>query len=194
MEKSETIAELSKALSKVQSILTGAKMDSDNPFFKSKYADLTSVWEACRKPLTDNGLAVIQTPCTIPDKPEYVVIETILTHSSGEWIKGRLAMKPVKQDPQGIGSCITYARRYSLASLVGICPEDDDGNAASGKGKSEEKTLEANKAEPEVRPMDKQTNAKPKQNKTAIYCPKNNNKPQPKTACENCMEKGECFE
>lgn len=141
MNKSESIAELSKALSKTQSEIKGAVMDSSNPFFKSKYADLTSVWEACRKPLTDNGLAIIQTG--IIDNPERVAIETTLIHSSGEWISGIMSAKPVKDDPQAIGSCVTYLRRYSLSALVGICPEDDDGNAATQPSNSKEPSKKA---------------------------------------------------
>jgi hypothetical protein len=135
MQQSESIAALAAALAKVQAVLEGAKLDSENPFFKSKYSDLTSVWAACRKPLAENGLAVIQT-CS-SETPEIVIVETMLCHSSGEWVRGKVAMKPVKADPQGIGSCITYARRYSLAAMVGVAPEDDDGNAASHANKME---------------------------------------------------------
>jgi len=132
MEQSESIAALAAALSKAQGVMEGASKESKNDFFKSKYADLSSVWDACRKPLSDNGLSVAQLSTLIEEHPDMVCIETILLHSSGEWIKGRLAAKPVKADPQSIGSCITYLRRYSLQSMVGIAPEDDDGNAASG--------------------------------------------------------------
>lgn len=131
MERSETIGKLAEALAKAQGAIESAKKDTKNDFYKSKYADLSSVWDACRKQLSENGLAIAQTSCG--DEPDKVVIETLLTHSSGEWIKGKLCMRPVKSDPQGIGSCITYARRYSLAAMVGVAPEDDDGNAASQK-------------------------------------------------------------
>lgn len=133
MNHSESIAALSAALAKAQGVMEGATKDSSNPFFKSKYADLSSVWDACRKPLTDNGLSVVQTADFMPEHPDMVCVETILCHSTGEWIKGRLAVKPAKPDPQSVGSCITYLRRYSLQSMVGIAPEDDDGNAASGQ-------------------------------------------------------------
>ncbi len=149
MNQSESIAKLSEALAKAQGVMEGASKDSSNPFFKSKYADLSAVWDACRKPLSDNGLSVVQTSDFIPDHPEMVCIETILCHSSGEWIRGRLAVKPVKPDPQSVGSCITYLRRYSLQSMVGIAPEDDDGNAASGQGA---KTPPTRKAEPKQPP------------------------------------------
>lgn len=133
METSDSIAKLAEALSKAQAVIEGAKKSADNPYFKSKYADLSEVWDACRKPLTDNGLSVVQTAEFIPEHPDMVCIETTLCHSSGEWMRGRLAVKPVKMDPQGVGSCVTYLRRYSLQSIVGIAPEDDDGNAASGQ-------------------------------------------------------------
>ncbi|HLA29269.1 MAG TPA: ERF family protein [Syntrophales bacterium] len=131
MSQSETIGKLADALAKAQGIMEGAVKDSQNPFFKSSYADLASVWDACRKPLANNGLSVVQTADFLPEHPEMVCIDTTLCHSSGEWMRGRLVARPVKSDPQAIGSCITYLRRYSLQSIVGIAPEDDDGNAAS---------------------------------------------------------------
>lgn len=131
MQQSETINELAAALAKAQGHIKGAAKDTNNPFFKSKYADLASVWEACRSALSDNGLSVVQT--TAGDNAETVTVETQLNHSSGQWIRGSLTMKPTKADPQGMGSTITYARRYALAAMVGVAPEDDDGNAGSGK-------------------------------------------------------------
>ena len=128
MTRSELINELASALAKAQGAIKGAVKDSANPFFKSKYADLTSVWEACRGPLSDNNLAVIQSPRSTA---EGVEVETMLTHSSGQWIAETLALPVAKLDAQGIGSAITYARRYALASIVGVAPDDDDGNAAS---------------------------------------------------------------
>ena len=134
MRQSETIGKLAEALSKAQGEIEGARMDSSNPFFKSKYADLTSVWEACRKPLTKHGLSIIQSPGYICESPEYISLTTRMCHISGEWVEDVIAMKPVKPDPQSVGSLITYMRRYSLQSFVGVAPEDDDGNAASGQG------------------------------------------------------------
>lgn len=124
---SPTIGKLATALSKAQGQLSTAKKDSDNPFFKSKYADLESVWEACREALTTNKLAVIQTPEMIDGK---LCLVSMLTHSSGEWIRSELPLMLAKQDPQSMGSAITYARRYALASLVGVVQSDDDGEAA----------------------------------------------------------------
>lgn len=128
MNKSDSIAQLADALSKAQGQIRNASKDSANPFFKSKYADLASVWDACRNELSTNGLSVVQIPEV---GPSGISLHTVLMHSSGEWIHGELVMSPVKDDPQGVGSVITYARRYALSSFVGIAPEDDDGNAAS---------------------------------------------------------------
>jgi len=130
MTKSESIAQLAEALSKAQAEMECAKKDADNPFFKSKYADLSSVWAACRGPLTKNGLSVVQMPSA---EGNHIIVHTLLMHSSGEWIASELAMTPTKSDPQGAGSAITYARRYALSAAVGIAPDDDDGNAASQK-------------------------------------------------------------
>lgn len=128
---SESIQELATALAKAQAIIESASMDKENPFFHSKYADLFSVWGACREALTSNGLSVVQLPRTSGTK---CYVMTMLMHLSGQWIKGELGATPTKQDPQGIGSCITYLRRYSLSAMVGVCPEDDDGNGGSGNG------------------------------------------------------------
>jgi hypothetical protein len=129
MQKSETIAELTKALVKVQSSIKPAIKDANNPFFKSSYADLNSVWDSCRDLLAANGLAVIQTTAPVEHA---VIVETTLAHTSGEWISGELMLPLTKQDAQGVGSAITYGRRYGLAAIVGIVADvDDDGNAAS---------------------------------------------------------------
>jgi hypothetical protein len=130
MNKSESIAALAAALSKAQGQMGGAKKEVSNTFFKSKYADLASVWEAARLPLTNNGLAVIQLPGR--DAQGHFV-ETVLTHSSGEWVSGIFYVTPLKDDPQGIMSATTYARRGALASILGIAPEDDDGEGAMGR-------------------------------------------------------------
>lgn len=129
MNQSEQINELAAALSKAQSEIQPALKDSVNPFFKSKYADLSSVWNACKEPLTKNGLSVLQ---TMDQKEGQLVLLTTLAHSSGQWIRSCLPILSAKQDAQSIGSAITYMRRYSLAALVGVTTdEDDDGNAAT---------------------------------------------------------------
>lgn len=133
MIHSEQINELATALAKAQGQTEGAKKDSANPFFKSKYADLASVWGACRQQLSSNGLSITQCP---EESDNGIAVETMLLHSSGQWIKSRYTMPVSKVDAQAVGSAITYARRYSLAAIVGIAPEDDDGNAAV-KGRPE---------------------------------------------------------
>jgi hypothetical protein len=150
---SASIAELAKALCEVQKTELFALTTSNNPFFKSKYADLSSVWDAIRKPLTDNGLSVVQTTEPIEDA---VIIITTLLHSSGEWIRGRLMMKPDKMTPQGFGSAITYGRRYALAAIVGISPEDDDGEKAMGREKRRQSVQKPppKEGDPEIKPVD----------------------------------------
>lgn len=129
MNQSESIANLAKALSIVQGKLTYAKKDSKNPFFKSNYADLESVWDACRDLLSNNGLAVTQFPGEYFDGT--MSLTTIITHSSGEWISQIMSVPVTKPDAQGAGSALTYMRRYALAAVVGVVQADDDGNAAS---------------------------------------------------------------
>jgi len=132
MNQSDNINELATALSKAQSEIQGAKKDCANPFFKSKYADLSSVWDACRDPLTRNGLSVIQTTC---DRDGNTFLYTTLAHNSGQWIRSELKVVVGKPDIQALGSSLTYCRRYSLAMIAGVCPEDDDGNAAAQQPK-----------------------------------------------------------
>jgi len=133
MEMSSEINEIALALSKAQGMIEGAKKSSANPFFKSKYADLAEVWDACREPLASNGLSVVQSPSV---KEGYVSISTLLMHESGQWIKDQLEMKLLDDKPQTVGSLITYGRRYSLSAMVGVSPEDDDGNMANGNGQA----------------------------------------------------------
>lgn len=129
MNSSASIATLAAALVKAQTKIEGATKDKTNPHFKSKYADLSSVVEAIKKPATDNGLTWTQ---VMHDADNAAKVETIILHSSGEWLSCGVISVPVsKQDAQGYGSALTYARRYSLSAAFGVAPEDDDGNAAA---------------------------------------------------------------
>jgi len=129
LNASENLADLAAALCAVQGELKPAIKQADNPFFKSKYVDLPGVWEAIRPLLAKNGLSVVQTFTASADGPTIV---TTLMHKSGQWVSSELFLKPAKSDPQGVGSAITYGRRYALAAIVGVvADEDDDGNAAS---------------------------------------------------------------
>lgn len=147
---SRTIGKLVGALAKAQGEMGAAKKDSENPFFKSRYADLAAIREACREPLAKHGLAVVQTFIP-PQNGMPMVLVTTLAHESGEWIESRWPVVPVKDDPQGLGSASTYARRYSLQAIVGVPAEDDDGEAASGRGKRQStKTIEERGQEPQT--------------------------------------------
>jgi hypothetical protein len=131
IETSQTLGKLLEALAKAQGKIEGAKKDKVNPHFKSRYADLAAVWDACREPLSAHGLAVIQLPVSSPDM---VGISTTLGHSSGEWIRGTVWTKPQQPGPQALGSVVSYLRRYALAAAVGVAPDDDDGESAQGRG------------------------------------------------------------
>ena len=126
MARSESIKEIASALNKAQAEMTGAKKGSNNPFFKSKYADLGSVIDALKTPFADNGLSFSQFPLSHDGEAG---VETILMHSSGEWMISTLLLPIKKKDPQGVGDAVTYARRYALQSIAGIPAEDDDGNS-----------------------------------------------------------------
>ena len=128
MKTSETITKIADALVKAQAAMKPAIKDSRNPHFNSRYADLASVWDAIREPLTSNGLSVIQMVGS--NELEKTTLTTRVTHVSGEWIESTWQIPVGKQDPQGLGSAISYARRYALASAIGVVQEDDDGNAA----------------------------------------------------------------
>jgi len=140
--KNQTVPpNLATALCNMQMNDLSATADSDNPFHKSKYADLASVWAAIRKPLTDNGLAILQTTEPYTDG---ITVVTTLVHCSGESMATRMSAeipppKPdkngqIKPNLQGLGSTLTYLRRYSIAALVGVATVDDDGEAAMGRG------------------------------------------------------------
>jgi hypothetical protein len=127
MEKSPSIENLAKALVSFQTEMQTVVYDADNPFYKSKYATLAALVKDSKDLLAKNGLAVSQLcegDCAVT---------TILMHISGEHMIARLELKPVQDTPQGRGACITYSRRYSYASILGLVSDkDDDGNEASG--------------------------------------------------------------
>ncbi|PFD89183.1 recombinase [Bacillus thuringiensis] len=139
MNKSETIIELAKALVKFNSEVNKIAKDADNPFFKNNYATLDTIIDEIRPILSKHGLSIMQIPS---GDGQNVTLKTLLLHESGEWLESdELTMKPVKNDPQAVGSCITYARRYSLAAFLSLnTGEDDDGNGATyGKDKPKPK-------------------------------------------------------
>jgi len=130
MKHSESIALLAGALAKAQLQIEPASKNATNPHFRSHYADLASIWDACRGPLNANGLSIVQFPCD--GDVGRTGLCTMLLHSSGEYISEVVTTRSQKDDPQGLGSALTYLRRYALAAVVGVtATEDDDGNAAS---------------------------------------------------------------
>jgi hypothetical protein len=127
MYQSEQINELMTALSKAQGKIRPAEKNKKNPHFKSEYADLDSIWAACRHPLSEQGLSVIQ---SMNHKDGITYLVTTLGHTSGQWIKSEFPMASTVR-PQDLGSALTYYRRYALSSMVGVTAgEDDDANAA----------------------------------------------------------------
>ena len=131
MKSSDAINELANALCNAQSQMGGAVKDSANPFFKSSYADLTSVIKAIKQPFADSGLSYTQFPVS---NENGVGVSTRLMHVSGQWLEMEYTLPTVKKDPQASGSAITYARRYALQSIAGIPTADDDAESAMLRG------------------------------------------------------------
>ncbi len=148
MNKSDSIVKISAALVRAQKKIGSAVKGSANPFFKSRYADLGAVMEACKEALNEEGVAVLQ-PLGFDEKGDYV--ETILLHESGEFLSEKTRMLPAK-NMQELGSASTYARRFGLQSMGFIPAEDDDGNAASGRTTAPQKAPEAPKQAPKATP------------------------------------------
>jgi len=133
---SEDKKELFTAIAKAQGEFTTVEKNAENPHFRSKFAPLDTIIEMIRPVLAKHGLSVMQ-HCDIPESGAGIIIETMITHESGQHISSRLFMPVVKSDPQGYGSSISYGRRYSLAAALGIVSDEDvDGN----QGKDEKKT------------------------------------------------------
>lgn len=141
MKTSESVKNIVPALLKAQKLMGGAKKGASNPYFKSKYADLGAVLEACKELLNDHGVVIMQ-----PHSQH--TVETVLWHESGEFISSETPVVCAKQnDPQALGSAITYARRYGLQSLLSMPAEDDDGESAMARQpKTAPKAVELPKA------------------------------------------------
>lgn len=139
MNHSETLGKLAPAFVAAQAEIENAHKNARNPHFKSTYADLAEIVETIRPTLAKHKLAVIQIPGY---ENGALTMDTMLLHESGEWIGGVSGSPIAKQDPQGVGSAITYLRRYSLAAVCGIAQEDDDGNAASRRDMQTQATKE----------------------------------------------------
>lgn len=130
---SETCGALAKALTAAQAEMKNPPKDSVNPHFKSRYADLATVRDAVIPVLNRHGLSVVQLPCEVEAG---AALRTVLLHESGEWLGSTMLLRATKSDPQGIGSAITYARRFSLQAIAGVAADDDDdGQAGSREAK-----------------------------------------------------------
>lgn len=132
--RSEKLGELAKALAQAQAEMSTASKSAENPHFRSRYADLAAVFEACKKALNKHGFAIVQ---KVKNDPNGACVETMLLHSSGEYVSSECWLPVAQKTAQAYGSTITYARRYGLTSLAGVAAdEDDDGNAASAPAPS----------------------------------------------------------
>jgi hypothetical protein len=131
MNRSETLAKIAPALVAALGKIEGAAKKKTNPGFKSKYADLETVIDASRDILTEHKLTLIQLPGALVNG--VLTLETILLHESGEFISGDMGIQLGKQDPQGVGSALTYARRYAQMAALNMPAVDDDGEAAHGR-------------------------------------------------------------
>ena len=131
IETSADTTKLDAALARAQGEIEAASKDKTNPAFKSRYADLTAIWGACRPALAKHAISVTQWPVHSEDGRLHMI--TRIAHG-GEWIKAHFSIPVTKQDPQGYGSATTYAKRFTLAAALGVvADEDDDGNAASAR-------------------------------------------------------------
>jgi len=154
MKMSESIDKIAPALLKAQKRIGAAKKGADNPFFKSKYADLGSVMEVCKEILNEEGIIVIQAPSTTIDATG--LTENLMTctfmHESGQFVEGSMKLLVPKGNMQDLGSATTYARRYTLQSMAFINSEDDDGNRASGVKTTKDKATSKTPKKPDNAP------------------------------------------
>ncbi len=130
-DMSAQIDRIADALAKAQAQIRAAAKDRENPHLRTRYATLASVWDAAREALTSNGLSVTQ-PSSFSMEKKTVLVVTVLLHPSGQWIRNELELPVAQATPQGIGSVITYARRYALSAVVGIAPDDETEDDGTG--------------------------------------------------------------
>jgi hypothetical protein len=137
MKTSEQIEKIAQAFLTAQKSIKFAVKDVQNPHLKNRYADLPSVIDAVKTALNDAGISIIQTAGDLIDGK--MILTTVLMHESGQWFRSDTTMPLTKQDAQGYGSAVTYARRYALSAITGLYQDDDDGNYASGTGVKQQK-------------------------------------------------------
>lgn len=134
IQHSDQVAELFTALHGAQGALSGVVKDGRNPAFKSRYATLEAVIDTAKPALQAHGLAFVQAPGAIIDGA--LEVTTMLTHTSGQWLRSTVHVLLAKRDPQGVGSACTYGCRYALMAMLGLPPVDDDGEAAMERGQA----------------------------------------------------------
>ncbi len=163
MKSSESIKTISQSLVKAQKEMSAAKKGSANPFFKSKYADYNSVLEACKDALNNQGIVILQPHKTIIEGESQVAfVETVLLHESGEFVSSETKIEVAKKnDPQALGSAISYARRYGLQSLVSLpTSDDDDGEKAMSRKSASDFKAKSNDKKEEKPAEEKRTRFK----------------------------------
>jgi len=151
MQKSENINELALALTKAQAEMGGAVTDADNPFFKSKYADLGSIIRVIKPPFAKHGLSYSQFPITSEDR---IGVETVIVHESGQFISNEFTMRVPKADPQSAGGVISYCRRYALQAVCGVPAVDSDGEEYMQVARADDSRAEQSNGESEEKPED----------------------------------------
>lgn len=167
IETSDSIKNLADALHKVQGEVTGVARNTENPFLKSKYANLEAVIATIRTPLQAQGIVFTQAPGAFRDGA--LEVTTQLTHAkSGEYMRSTLSIPLPKADPQSAGSAITYGCRYSLMAMIGVPPTDDDGEAATPRGNGSKKSAYQTRKDGDYPKIEKEIRAckSPKELKT----------------------------
>jgi hypothetical protein len=150
MKQSESITHLAEALAKAQGEIKSVSKDRTNPHFKNRYATLDAIMDAIRAPLAKQGLSIVQ---GASESTQGFNVETYLLHASGEYIANVVAVPVSKQDAQGVGSALTYGRRYGVSALLAIATdEDDDGNAATKKSEPKSEAKSEAKAKVDAKP------------------------------------------
>lgn len=147
---SESIAKIAAALVAISAEIENPHKNATNPHFRNRYADLAEIVNTARPITSKHGIAVVQSPGM---EDGMLTVDTLILHTSGEWIRGRAASPLQKSDPQGVGSATTYLRRYSLAGMLGLAQEDDDGEGAVLRDSGAQQSQSNGRADPHEKLM-----------------------------------------
>jgi hypothetical protein len=181
VNKSESIVNLSKALLAFQKVCPAIHKNAENPFYKSRYADLPSILEVINKPLQDAGLSIVQGGGG--ESNGAIAIDTLLVHTSGEWVESRLVLPIKEASPQSAGSAVTYARRYSLSAILSLAADDDDAEAAEKHTGATQEAVSSVTVK-DVRPAHAQKDNNPASSKKPIQ------QDDGTLSCPDCDERG----